>query len=1009
VKALSISRCCKTLLLGLLILLAPAFTLAQQDGVDLATSELMINRQQLLENETNATANDEAELAASRHQLQERIAELASRPVDQTELEQAGLALDTAKVTQESVELTIKLSQQWRKDIAADIQRLEEQLQLLAAAREGIDKPRVQKHQAMLNEKQALLKLSERRQELLERRRQLAKERTQLAERRLETIKEAYRNQQEQARKLSLEDQEKQLIGEMQGWQEKAVEQRAALNRLREDPAVSASVRDVAEAQLVQAEESLFLVGIDLRYVRMQSQLDKFGAVAKDEISDIRELKSFSSQLKNMKSQLESIQVLVNSKTNLVKQRREVVQKGLELESPDSKDLRQIKSVFDNLLKKFEKRSADLDSLDAKLAEQTQQWETLYLERKKRGLTERHHMPRSLDQWQSLLVELTQLPDKMVQIGRNILLSLVAATQQIELFDWLQLLLLSLLWSIACLLLEKLRPALAAIQEHSFTRRALLISTALLHSIRFDLMIAGLLLLTAWMLEIVSPGLAIIAIVSGIWLGARLIIGLSRWILNSDLGIDEKQPGLYRLLASFTVLISLFTLGLALGFLNLVSQPMRELFDRSFMLLLLPPAYLSLRIRNIWYGLLQERKGTTHWVRLAGTVGMFVPLAIASAALLGLFGYINLAWTVGYYLTVILAVVIGWLIARGVVIDLAASIERTIARKSQQSGFWVKSLIEPVQYTIRLLLFLAAVGVLYRIFLDDPATGIDLKAWLSQTLFSFGGNEISMLNLLGALLLLVLVFYLGHWSREITYGWVYAKIKDIGVRNSLSVFTQYAVVVIGLLVMLNVIGINLTSLTVFAGALGVGIGFGMQNIANNFISGLILLAERPVRTSDWVTIGTQEGIVSAIGMRSVTLTTWDNQDVIIPNSDLISNSFTNWTRTDTEVRTVLLVGVSYQADPHLARQVILDAVTMQPQVSLTPRGPQVWLVDFAASSVNFRVQYFTNVAQFSRLEVQSMVLFAIWDALKEAGIGIPFPQQDVYIKELPERIQNASS
>lgn len=142
--------------------------------------------------------------------------------------------------------------------------------------------------------------------------------------------------------------------------------------------------------------------------------------------------------------------------------------------------------------------------------------------------------------------------------------------------------------------------------------------------------------------------------------------------------------------------------------------------------------------------------------------------------------------------------------------------------------------------------------------------------------------------------------------------------------------------------------------------------------------------------------------MAAIGMRSVTVTTWDNQDVIIPNSDLISNSFINWTRTDNEVRTVLIVGVSYHADPHLARQVILDAVTMQPRVSLTPKPPQVWLIDFAASSVNFRVQYFTDVVLYSRLEVQSSVLFAIWDALKEAGIGIPFPQQDVYIKEFPD-------
>lgn len=111
----------------------------------------------------------------------------------------------------------------------------------------------------------------------------------------------------------------------------------------------------------------------------------------------------------------------------------------------------------------------------------------------------------------------------------------------------------------------------------------------------------------------------------------------------------------------------------------------------------------------------------------------------------------------------------------------------------------------------------------------------------------------------------------------------------------------------------------------------------MQNIANNFVSGLILLAERPIRTKDWVTIGDKEGEVAEIGMRSVTVTTWDNQDVIIPNSDLTSSAFINWTRTNNVVRTVLIIGIRYQDDPHKAQTIIEEAVIMQPEVSLEPK------------------------------------------------------------------------
>ncbi len=176
----------------------------------------------------------------------------------------------------------------------------------------------------------------------------------------------------------------------------------------------------------------------------------------------------------------------------------------------------------------------------------------------------------------------------------------------------------------------------------------------------------------------------------------------------------------------------------------------------------------------------------------------------------------------------------------------------------------------------------------------------------------------------------------------------------------------------------------------------------LSGIANNFISGLILLTERPVRTEDWVTIGDQEGRIKHIGMRSLVLTAWDNQDVIIPNADLITNPVTNWTLTDSLVRTVFEVGIRYQDDPHQAKKVIEEAIAMIPSVYLE-KPPQVLLTEFANSSVNFRIQFYSDVdTQTSRLQVKSEVMFAIWDALREAEIGIPFPQQDIYIKELPQ-------
>jgi len=285
--------------------------------------------------------------------------------------------------------------------------------------------------------------------------------------------------------------------------------------------------------------------------------------------------------------------------------------------------------------------------------------------------------------------------------------------------------------------------------------------------------------------------------------------------------------------------------------------------------------------------------------------------------------------------------------------------------------------------------------------LGQQSTIMELaRSAFARSLFSIGTTEVDLAHLLLFLAVALGSFPVGGWIRRLSFNWLYAGIGDRGVRNSLAVFSQYVTVLIGLLLAINLLGIDLTSLAVFAGALGVGIGFGLQNIANNFISGLILLVERPIRVGDWVTIGNYEGEISAIGIRSATVTTWDNQDVVIPNAELISNAFINWTLSNPLVRTVLNVGISYAGDPHTAQQVIEEAVSMQPEVLLDP-PPRVQLINFGDSSVDFRVLYYIDVNQFGRMAIKSKVMFAIWDGLKEANIEIPFPQRDIHIRELP--------
>lgn len=198
---------------------------------------------------------------------------------------------------------------------------------------------------------------------------------------------------------------------------------------------------------------------------------------------------------------------------------------------------------------------------------------------------------------------------------------------------------------------------------------------------------------------------------------------------------------------------------------------------------------------------------------------------------------------------------------------------------------------------------------------------------------------------------------------------------------------------------LNTLGINPTVLTVFGGALGIGIGFGLQKIASNFISGIILLFEKSVEEGDLVELdGGFQGFVRRTGARYTLIETFDSKEIMIPNEDFITNRVINWTFSNTLGRVEVIVGVSYESDIELARNLILEAATEHPICSLNP-APQCHLTDFAASSVNFLLYFWVDDVTLGRIEPKSDVLRSIWKKFKANDITIPYPQSDVHIKD----------
>jgi len=253
---------------------------------------------------------------------------------------------------------------------------------------------------------------------------------------------------------------------------------------------------------------------------------------------------------------------------------------------------------------------------------------------------------------------------------------------------------------------------------------------------------------------------------------------------------------------------------------------------------------------------------------------------------------------------------------------------------------------------------------------------------------------------LGKLLFFVLVLYATYvivsFIKQIFEREILSQLNlKRGLAASISLTIRIFVVFFGTLIALSVSGVDLGKIGIFAGALSVGIGFGLQNIVSNFISGLILIYEKPVQEGDTVEVDKLLGRVSNIGIRSSTISTYDGAEVVVPNSNLISNQLINWTLSDNKKRIEIKVGVSYNSDPHLVLNLLLKAAQSNDRVLRDPM-PQPLFVGFGDNSLDFRLLFWVRFEE--GLATQSNVVLKIYDILKENNIEIPFPQLDLHVK-----------
>lgn len=416
--------------------------------------------------------------------------------------------------------------------------------------------------------------------------------------------------------------------------------------------------------------------------------------------------------------------------------------------------------------------------------------------------------------------------------------------------------------------------------------------------------------------------------------------------------------------------------------------------------------YAALIVVIIAYALIVSRNteqrddGIPPWLRLIGWTAV-ITITVALAA-----GYVRLGSLIAERLVTATVVLLALYLALAVI---DAVLGEGLTRDSPRRRALANMVgLRPKTLDLFAALFaglLRALSVLIAIFIvvgTLTTATIDLGALMDSALLGVpvGQTRISVVDVIMA----VGIFLIGLLITRILYHWLFSTVLprtelESSLQNSIATIFGYAGVILSVALALARLGVNLENIALVAGALSIGIGFGLQSVVSNFVSGLILLTERPIRTGDWILAKGEEGYVRKISVRSTEIETSEKAKVILPNSDLITGVVKNWIRADKLRLFKIAVGVSYASDPQQVRELLLAAAAGHEGVAKSPT-PAVFFMRLGESALEFELQG-SVIDVNQRLTVTSDLHFAIFSTFREAGIEIPYPQRDIHIRTAP--------
>ncbi|HSW93605.1 MAG TPA: mechanosensitive ion channel domain-containing protein [Gammaproteobacteria bacterium] len=987
----------KLLLCLLLLIFFGLNPIAHAESV-LPESSLYPDKTKLVMQQTDLLKTRLVDAEAEFHDLlkQQNTTTLNADHVSKQKLDEAGLNVAMARSNLDSIGIELTESQQAVIRLEKDTQEIENQLNVfnvfgVKVAHSGSSEPAYLRQE--LDRQRELLRLEKERVVSLLKLQSYADSVLQLYKAKYARIDSMLKSQtvlllkEQQARtELSFEQQQGAWLRQ--------------LNDLKTQLTQAEKNKKLSKSTLLQLQDDIFYVNenVNLTYLQMlmaryQDQIQQL-KISIAHGGSITFFNKATDQAQLLGKQLTRLNVLLTGRVVLLQKRQHYfLDAGSEAKSREQ--FARLDEQYKAALTQVGDLTQSLTALRTNLDQALQQ-----------ELSSRQGLPGfAIEAWIDVGGELLILPNLAFQVFKSMGYGVVKGILSMDVWGWLLLLILQTLWIAIFIFLNTfLKRIVVGIPDHEFGHiNPKWLFIKLVHRNLIDIAVIGNFCWLLSFLGMPAQNFMIWINLALVWLFFKALIMIARVCLvetvhdraGHDVRLYHKLKWIF-LTGGIVTALTVFMHQLP------VIYEVKDLFDRVLLLFLLIASIFLLRqwqlVPSLILPHIDDRR--TYLKRVIVLLGLLIPLILLANSVMGLFGYVNLILTVSWYESIFILVLVGYLLTRGLLNEAMERVSKLLIRHVTNGWLWTEAFLKPIDRVLHIFLFLFAWAVLFLFYGWDQQSPVveRLNTLLHYRLVDMLNTTITPLSVIELAIVIYLLYWAARWTREFVYRMLLSRTKDLGLRNSLAILSQYAMIVVGVFIGLRLLGIDFRALTVVATAFAFGVGLGLRDLFNNFASGFLLLLERPLRVGDIISINGCEGDVTHIGGRAVTIRTWDHMEVIIPNAEIFSKSFTNWTSKDNIIRTVLVIKMDRQDNPHTVRKIIHEVLERHKDVLSDP-VPEVFMKELIDELMEFEVRYYTNLRQIkSRASLRSEVLLDIWDAFEKHGIKPPYPHHEVVLK-----------